>query len=126
MDTSSGLAQFGNQPYLNLETVRKSGVAVATPVWFINEGDTIYVRTPINSGKVKRIRNNPHVRIAPCERRGKLLGAWVSGNAQLTAAADVDRIGKLMNARYGTAKKIVDFVAGLRHLQYVVIAIQAA
>ena len=37
--------QLKQQQYLNLETFRKSGVGVKTPVWFVQDGDTLYVRT---------------------------------------------------------------------------------
>ena len=49
---------FTSQQYLNLETFRKNGAAVKTPVWFVQDGDATFVRTLANSGKVKRIRNN--------------------------------------------------------------------
>jgi PPOX class probable F420-dependent enzyme len=49
--------QLTQQQYINLETFRKNGVGVKTSVWFVQDGDTIYVRTVANSGKVKRIRN---------------------------------------------------------------------
>ena len=52
------LAQFSNQKYLNLVTYRKSGTAVSTPLWFIEDRGVLYVRTPAKSGKVKRLRNN--------------------------------------------------------------------
>ena len=50
------LEQFSKKKYLNLETFRKNGKSVRTTVWFIQEGETIYVNTWSNSGKVKRIR----------------------------------------------------------------------
>ena len=68
--------QLTQQQYINLETFRKSGVGVKTPVWFVQEGETLFVRTVANSGKVKRIRNNTHVNIAPCKADGALLGVW--------------------------------------------------
>lgn len=30
---------FDGHSYLNIETFRKSGVGVKTPVWFVREGD---------------------------------------------------------------------------------------
>lgn len=50
------LAQFAHQNYLNFETFRKSGGSVKTPVWFVQDGDKLFVRTANSSGKVKRIR----------------------------------------------------------------------
>ena len=117
------MAQFERQQYLNLETVRTSGVAVPTPVWFVEEGDVLYVRTPASSGKVKRIRNNSKVRVAPCDRGGNLRGTWVNGVASLSDEREVGNIDTLLTAKYGTFKKVVDFFAGLRKVQYAVIAI---
>jgi hypothetical protein len=63
------------QKYISLTTVRKNGQKVATPVWFGEDGDKLYVMTISKMGKVKRIRNNPLVEVAPCTMRGKLTGA---------------------------------------------------
>jgi hypothetical protein len=57
---------FEKQKYLNIETFRKNGEGVRTPVWFVQDGEVLYARTIANSGKVKRIRNNGQVKIAPC------------------------------------------------------------
>ena len=56
--------------YLSLETFRKSGQGVPTPVWFVQDGPALYISTEGSSGKVKRIRNNARVRIAPCDMWG--------------------------------------------------------
>jgi hypothetical protein len=63
MGKMNGLAQFAGQQYLNLETYRKTGQAMPTPVWFLEDNGTLYVRTVANSGQVKRIRNNSRVRV---------------------------------------------------------------
>ncbi|NJL95179.1 MAG: PPOX class F420-dependent oxidoreductase [Anaerolineae bacterium] len=59
---------------MSLTTFRKTGVGVPTPVWFAEEDGKLYVITQQNSGKVKRIRNNSRVEIAPCTMRGKVTG----------------------------------------------------
>ncbi len=41
----SNLSPFRGQPYLNLETYKRSGQAVPTPVWFVEHEDRLYVRT---------------------------------------------------------------------------------
>ena len=67
----SRLAQFADQQYLNLETYRKDGRAVRTPVWFAeDEGGVLYLRTVKDAGKVKRIRRQARVRVAPCDMAG--------------------------------------------------------
>jgi hypothetical protein len=63
---------FNGQQFLNLETRRKSGVKVQSPVWFVEDDGVLYIRTQSNSGKVKRIRNNARVRVAACDARGGL------------------------------------------------------
>ena len=47
---------FIGHQYVSLETYRKSGEAVRTPVWFVEEDGKMYVWTVGTSGKVKRIR----------------------------------------------------------------------
>jgi PPOX class probable F420-dependent enzyme len=66
--------QLTQQQYVSLETFRKNGTGVKTPVWFVQDGDTLFVRTIANSGKVKRIRSNGHVNIAHCKSDGTLIG----------------------------------------------------
>lgn len=72
--------QFENQSYLNIETFRKSGAGVKTPVWFVEEGDTFYIWTEASSGKAKRIRQDEKVRIVPSTVSGKPRGEWVDAH----------------------------------------------
>jgi PPOX class probable F420-dependent enzyme len=101
------LNQFEKQKYLNLETFRKSGESMKTPVWFTQDGQTIYVLTMANSGKVKRIRNNGRVNIAPCRMDGKLTGTWVPALAQqVTDLAVSTTVDHLLDRKYGLLKKM--------------------
>lgn len=98
----NNLTQFANQNYLNIETYRKSGEPMHTPVWFVQDGDTLYVRTIANSGKVKRVRNNPQVRIMPCGRAGEPLGNWVPAHAfEETDLSVHQRVRQLLWEKYG-------------------------
>ena len=65
MREDTKLEQFRNFDYIRLETFKKNGQAVPTPVWFVVEDDMLYVRSYANSGKVKRMRNNSYLKIAP-------------------------------------------------------------
>src|SRR5580704_11877202 len=70
--------EIQGQKYISLTTFRKSGAAVATPVWFGEQDDKLYVMTRSDSGKYKRIRNNPSRRLATCppdDRKEVLAGA---------------------------------------------------
>jgi hypothetical protein len=117
------LAQFSAQRYVNLETYRKSGQAVRTPLWFIEQQGVFYMRTPAQSAKVKRIRNNRHVRLVPSDVRGKPIGEWVDGEAQLIPAAEAGWVNQLVKRKYGLFKRLIDIRSRLKGTQYVVIAV---
>ena len=102
------LIQFSNRKYLNLVTYRKSGAAVSTPLWFVEEGGVLYVRTPARSGKVKRLRNNPRVRVVPSDRRGNPKGAWIDGRARIVCGAQAQRANRLVHRKYGWRKKLIE------------------
>ncbi len=52
------LLDFAEVQYINLETFKKDGTKVTTPVWVAQQNNTLVVTTGKNAGKVKRIRNN--------------------------------------------------------------------
>jgi hypothetical protein len=108
------LAQFDGQKYLNLETYRKSGKAEATPVWFLQEGNTFLIRTVRDSGKVKRARNNPKVRIMPCGPRGEPKGEWIDATASIVSATESERVNVLLTKKYGLIKRLFDLFTGNR------------
>jgi PPOX class probable F420-dependent enzyme len=134
MGTSMGFAAFDGQKYLNLETFKKSGEGVKTPVWFAAETSAaldspaakLYVYTIGNSGKVKRIRNNSCVRIAPCDMRGGLLGDWVDARAEIVNGEEATHGMGLLNKKYVPWKQFLDFFASFRRRERTVFAIRPA
>jgi len=118
------IAQFARAKYLNLETFRKTGVGVRTPVWFAQEEDTFYIYTLPDAGKAKRIRNNPKVRVAPCDMRGNLRGAWVDARARICNGAEGTHGQELLRRKYGWMKILGDFFSRLRGRMQAVIAIE--
>ena len=64
--------EIQGRKYISLTTFRKTGQAVPTPVWFGEDDGKLYVMSRSDSGKSKRVRNNPQVRVAPCTMRGKV------------------------------------------------------
>ena len=100
MSNPASLAAFQNEKYLSLESIRKNGMAVATPLWFAERDGVIYVYTEAASAKVKRIRNNPRVRIAPCTWRGKLRGEWVPATATIVEGAEEELGYRLLDRKY--------------------------
>ena len=102
--SSSLPAELRQQKYLSLATFRKNGLAVHTPVWFAEENGKIYVMTRSDSGKYKRIRNNPAVKVAPSTIRGKITGPEFPARARILPAEDWDRARKAIRARYWLAR----------------------
>jgi PPOX class probable F420-dependent enzyme len=130
------IGQFAKARYLNLESFRKTGVGVRTPVWFAqdsgsptraefspNGGSVFYVYSTPDAGKVKRIRNNPRVRVAPCSFRGNLRGAWVEARARICAGAEAAHGQDLLRRKYGWMKIAGDFFSRPRGRTQTVIAI---
>ncbi|MCS6827986.1 MAG: PPOX class F420-dependent oxidoreductase [Caldilinea sp.] len=83
--------EIGNPTYIALETFRKSGEGVVTPVWVAAENGKFYVWTLADSGKVKRIRNNGRVRIAVSDARGNPKSEWVVARARVLDDPAEDR-----------------------------------
>ncbi len=118
------LEQFHQQAYLNLETFKRNGQSVQTPVWFVEHEGRLYIRTRAESWKVKRIRRNPQVRVAPCDVQGKLLGEWVKGQARVISEAEASFFSPLARRKYGFRKTIFDILNKLLRHSWVVIEIR--
>jgi PPOX class probable F420-dependent enzyme len=122
---NKNLQQFQDQSFLNLETFYKDGRGVKTPVWFVQDGEKLYVRTVADSWKVKRARNHPEVKLVPCKAQGQPLGEWVPGQAQLLDdAAREEGINQLLNQKYGMQKRAFDLMGKIRKDQMGVLEIE--
>lgn len=102
-----------DERYARLSTFRKSGEAVPTPVWFARVGENLYVTTGRNTGKVKRIRNNPHVVLAPSDFRGRPKGRDARAVARLTDQRKGGVADRALRAKYGWQYRVFEFVEGL-------------
>lgn len=107
------LKLFKDNKYLNLATYRKNGNLVPTPVWFVQDQKGLYVRTIANSGKVKRVRNNPQVQVAVCDVRGNLLGDWLPARAQLVNEETAKEVNRWLRKKYGLQKLFFDLFGKL-------------
>jgi len=118
-----GLAQFRGRKYLNLETYRRSGAAVRTPLWFAEEEGVLYVYSLADSGKVKRLRNNPRVRVVPSDMRGTPKGEWVEARAEILDAVGAARGHQLLRQKYWM-KRLFDLLGRLQGRRHAVMAIR--
>lgn len=108
------LAVFDREPYLNLATFRRSGAAVETPVWFAAHAGRLYVFSEGDAGKVKRLRANPSIRVAACNVRGRVKGAWLDGRARrIDDPAQVAAAYRALRRKYGWQMRVADFFSKL-------------
>ena len=129
-----GFAAFRDQKYLSLETYKKSGEGVKTPVWFAadpasdlaGQGARLYMYTIGNTGKVKRIRNNPRVKIAPCTLKGDVLGDWTDANAEIVTGEIASQAMRLLNKKYFPLKQLLGFFALFSRRERIVMEIRPA
>lgn len=106
--------QLADADYFSLATFRRNGNAVPTPVWFAPAGDTFYVFSAADAGKVKRIRLTSRARVAACDMRGKLLGEWLDARARLVSdAAEIRTAYASLHRKYRVQMLIGDFFARL-------------
>ena len=80
-ETDNPFAYLSPNEFVLLTTFRKSGVGVPTAMWFAHEQGKLYMVTGRTTGKIKRIRNNGRVSIAPCDLMGNVLGPPIEAYA---------------------------------------------
>jgi uncharacterized protein len=99
--------------YLSITSYRRDGAGVATPVWFVADGERLLVETDAGSYKVKRIRRDPHVSVATCSARGRTMSDPVEAHAEVLSW-DAERIQPMFEDKY---RKDLVFVRPLRAIQ---------
>ena len=100
--------------YISLATFRRTGDAVETPVWFAREADKLYVFSEARAGKVKRLRNDSRVRVAPCTVSGKIRGSWIEGEGRrVTDPGLIENAYTSLRKKYGWQMVLADGLSGL-------------
>ena len=107
-------ADLARERYVSLATFRRDGAEVRTPIWFAMIDERLVMVTGGDSGKVKRLRNNPRVRIAPCDARGGVHGPWREGAVRIvTEPREIAEAHAMLRAKYGWQVWLLDVVARL-------------
>jgi PPOX class probable F420-dependent enzyme len=118
------LNQFEKQKYLNIETVRKNGQAVKTPVWFAQDGETLLIWTQADSGKAKRIRRNSKVRVVPSSMAGEPVGEWVNATASADDSPEaVKYVSEKFSKKYGMQFSMFGLLGKARGAKYTTLKI---
>ena len=108
------IARLAAGAYLLVTTYRRDGRAVPTPVWAAQDGDSLLIWSAADAGKVKRIRRDAAVRLAPCTVRGAPTGPEVAGRAELLDTAGSERARRLIATRYGMLGRVAMLGSRLR------------
>ncbi|WP_420712838.1 PPOX class F420-dependent oxidoreductase [Gordonia sp. MP11Mi] len=109
----STVGEIAEAKYVMLTTYRKTGEAVASPLWAVRDGSDLVMWTVADSWKVKRLRSDNRVLVQKCDVRGtKTVGAQVAGIGLVSddAARAADLIGK----KYGIVGRLTILGSRLR------------
>ncbi len=109
-DQNSDFSVVEGRKYISLTTFRKSGKPVATPVWFVEKEGKICVWTQSNSGKMKRLRHDSRVTLAPCTMGGKVIGPTVEGITRIVSPQEKEEVRLLLLAKYGWMQRLFSFI----------------
>jgi uncharacterized protein len=91
-----------------LVTYRRDGTPVPTPVWAAEAGGRLYVRSERTAGKVKRLRRDRRMLVAPCTVRGRPLGAPFEATATVLAPTQEPLAERALAARYGLGRALFE------------------
>jgi PPOX class probable F420-dependent enzyme len=82
----------------------------------------VYVRTGKLAAKVKRIRSDPHVKLAPCTVRGKPVGPYAEGTARVVPPHEEGKAEQALQANYGLGRRLYEESAASFDAHYIEIA----
>ena len=102
------IGELGHQRYISLTTFKRDGTPVSTPVWVVSDdGRRLLVWSGAETWKVRRLRRDPRVLVAPATFRGRERGERVAGRARLIPDP---RIDDLLRGKYGWQKRVLDLL----------------
>jgi hypothetical protein len=110
--TTGSFDHLKGRKYALILTFKRDGEAVPTPVWFgLDDQGRLYFRTGPEVAKLRRIRNNPRVLVAPCTVRGKPLGQSVEGMARALPKDERERAEAAIQSNYGLGRRLYEGAA---------------
>ena len=99
------LSDLATEPHISLTTFKRDGTAVSTPVWVAGDDGRLLVHSAVDTWKVKRIRRDSHVRVAPCAATGKVHGEALDGEAAILG--DTALVEELEARKYGLMYRLI-------------------
>jgi uncharacterized protein len=106
---ASSFDEFRGRRQCLLVSFRRDGEPVPTPVNFgLGDDGRLYFRSEPHVAKIARIRRDPHVRICPCNMRGKPTGPLVEGTARILASDEEPRAYAIVAANWRADMRIIE------------------
>lgn len=87
--------------FVSVETFRRSGDGIATPVWFAEVDGGFVFGTHGDSGKARRIRVSPGVRFAAANYRGLERSDYRTGTAEILTGEAAQAAHDALADKYG-------------------------
>jgi PPOX class probable F420-dependent enzyme len=107
--TTGDFESLRGHKYCLIVTFKRDGAAVPTPVWFgLGSDGHVYFRTGAAVAKVRRLRNDPRVLVAPCSVRGRPLGPSVEGTARVVPPEERERAEEAIQSNYGLGRRFYE------------------
>jgi uncharacterized protein len=96
------MRELAEARFVSLESYRKDGSPVKTPLWAVDLDGDVAMWTGADSYKVKRLRRDPNARLARCNSSGKkILSGWVEVDAEVhDDAPTLERVVAAMSKKY--------------------------
>jgi len=108
------VGQLAGERYISLTTHRRDGSLASTPVWTVSDdGRRLLVWTGVDTGKIRRIRRNPHVLVAACDFRGRERGPRIEATARLLEPEAAGVVVPLLRRKYGWQRRLLELQAHL-------------
>jgi PPOX class probable F420-dependent enzyme len=109
---SGGFESLRGRKYCLIVTFKRDGTGIPTPVWFgLDDDGRLFFRTGATVAKVRRIRSQPRVLIAPCTVRGKPLGPSIEGSARVVAPEREEHAEAAIESNYGLGRRLYESAA---------------
>jgi hypothetical protein len=106
--------RYADARYISLETFKRDGSGIKTPVWCAPLDGQIAVFTEAKAFKVKRLRRNAKIRVARCDVRGKVRGTWCSGTGRIADSQfEQDLAYAALQKKYGWQMRVTDLFSTL-------------
>jgi uncharacterized protein len=107
--STGGFDHMKGHKYGLVVTFKRDGSPVPTPIWFgLDDQGRLYFRTGANVAKVRRIRNDSRVLVAPCTVRGKPRGPSIEGTARVVGEAEKEHAEAAIKSNYGLGRRFYE------------------